>query len=293
MRMKKMAATLFFSVSAGIVSCDSTTLIDEPCTFTATDLKINVINSAEKPNRSLSTICLPRDLPRDDNGNVDCSVRASFRTEEATRRNCSEVFKGEAATDEYGVVYCALEQLSSETPRTGFYFDSDSTDLAENCPRSPARLGFEPENLLYVLEEFTVEVHCESRPSNSSCSVPVQTADAARNLGAPCAPSPIDGDEFDIAETSLEPDPQRCGSGMCMAFHLEGSIAPDCDPLTQTCVDEMFLRDRAVCTCRCSADEPGDAELCTCPDDYTCAPMLRSGAAAGGYCVKSSITTPR
>jgi hypothetical protein len=133
----------------------------------------------------------------------------------------------------------------------------------DTCPRSSARLGFEPENLLYVLEDFTVEVHCESEAANLNCSVPKQTADGARNLGAPCEPTPINGAEFDITETYLEPDAQHCGSGMCMAFHLEGSIAPDCDPLTQTCVDEILLRDRAVCTCRCSADDPGDAELCT------------------------------
>ncbi|HET8939192.1 MAG TPA: hypothetical protein VFN67_37365 [Polyangiales bacterium] len=330
--MKALAATLMLSVFAG---CDSTTLIasacrdgectlmDSPdsdtpptCSVGATDIAIGVINSPEKVDTTLFTLCLPHDLPKHNDGTVECSVRATFKNEEATRRNCDDVFQGKIDTDEYGTVYCALEQLTREKPLAdqgpGFYFDSESDAIAEMCSRSNGqRIAFMPENLLYVLEEFRVDAHCEFATANlaaadvlnnpedavylaiDNCSVPKQTAAAERKVGTPCEPRPIYGDDFHIFETYLEPDAQTCGTGMCMAFHIDGNISPDCDPKVQNCVSEELLRDRAVCTCRCSADDPGDAELCTCPDDYTCSPMLRNGEAAGGYCVKSSITTPR
>lgn len=286
-------ATFMLLLRAGAASAEL-----PGCTLSTIDKVVGVNNVPDHPESYLSSLCLPEKLMLRPDGKVRCELRATaFESPEIARRVCADSFHSQVQLAEDGSAYCTLNQLTRSQPLAlqgpGFYYDETSSALARVCRGGGGvqRLGFVPDNLMYILDYLHLDLHCElasaeraGADTSEGCPIPLQTAGAARDVGKPCV-LPGDPPVFDITQRYLGGPAPECGTGMCLAYGLHGSAAPDCDPELQTCLDPKAVHDRVRCTCRCSASEPGDAELCACPDGYSCEPLLRDGPAAGGYCV--------
>jgi hypothetical protein len=271
------------------------------CRITSIDKLVRVHNVPDHPESYLSTVCLPEPLPSMDDGRVQCEVRVRFDDVETARRVCVDNFHVPGRFDEDGQPYCPLRQLTSEEPLAlqgpGFFYD-DSSSLATTVCRPPGgqRIGFVPDDLLYVLESFKLAIHCElshADAGGNDCVTPAQTVSAQQHVGQACSLAPPTADKFSISSTYFGSPALECGSGMCMAYGLNGSIAADCDSTVQTCLTPEAVRRHTRCTCRCSATDPGDAELCACPSGFACQPLLRDGPATSGYCVDRQLLPPR
>ena len=267
------------------------------CTIVAIDKYLGVRNLPEHPESYLQSICLPQALPRMEDGGVQCEVRAHFDDMETARRVCVDHFQVPGRLDEEGVPYCPLRQATAQRPLAlqgpSFYYDDSSSTATSTCRKGGSqRIGFVPDNLLYILDAFKLSIHCELSHADAGeldCVTPSQTASAERYTGQACALAQPTSEGFNISATYLGTPAVECGSGMCLAYGLNGSAAADCDPAMQTCLDEKSVREHTRCTCRCSATDPGDAELCKCPSGFACEPLLRNGPTADGYCVDERL----
>lgn len=288
---------------------------DALCTWAAVDFDVGVRNCVDCDEPTLRELCLPHNLPKADDGLVACELRATFEDDEVTQRNCQEVFQSQVA-GQPGQRYCVLHQLDalqaelSDTP--GFYYEDEQDDpLVWRLCSQPARLRFAPADLLGAPDYFVVNVHCElsatgtdpeadspmlpSHDTANSCAPPPQSPAAGDAVGQTCisrTPLLEGSDSRGIYVTHAD----ECGEGVCLSYHkppfiqcpTPASSGADAGttPSVTTCSPKV---PHTTCSCRCSADDPGTAELCTCPEGFKCALVLRDGPAAGGYCVDERV----
>jgi hypothetical protein len=270
--------------------------------FGAIDRVVRVENSADETDRYLETICLPHPLPVRGEDGVDCQVHVVFDSDEVTRRHCANEFVALPDRAADGTLLCPVRQLSRDAARDaalhGFFYVADATSSQDECG-APQRLAFTPENLLYILEPFSLRMHCEYAIANlagaavldnpggvvylatDSCSVSAQTPSARRKVGAPCNSAPLYADGFDFSESFLDSGSVQCGSGMCLTYHVDGRASSQ--------RDDSEDKPNISCSCRCSSDELEPGPLCSCPQGFSCESILRGGPAAGGYCVDEQL----
>ena len=113
---------------------------------------------------------------------------------------------------------------------------------------------------------------------------------------------------FSNAEVSIEIGSPQCSSGLCLANHFAGRVTcpygqvesgQEClvpgsgDPVQAAVQPQDSTRrstDAVYCSCRCAG--PGPGPFCSCPQGYSCTPLvddigLAAGSAiAGSYCIK-------
>jgi hypothetical protein len=132
-------------------------------------------------------------------------------------------------------------------------------------------------------------------------------------IGDACIPSSEAVPTFsgsDSDEVSVEIGSRQCSSGLCLSNHFRGrvtcpygqdvdSIPPECrvpgsgDPVTIAVETQDSTRrsmDSVYCSCRCAG--PGPGPFCSCPQRYSCTPLVddiglpASSAIAGSYCIR-------
>ena len=96
---------------------------------------------------------------------------------------------------------------------------------------------------------------------------------------------------FVATESYLETSSVQCRTRVCMVYQLRGDPRKPCDafPSDPDCADPASINNRIFCTCRCRAPSDPDANVCDCPDGYTCTEILDLGGPGiqGSYCVKN------
>lgn len=129
----------------------------------------------------------------------------------------------------------------------------------------------------------------------------LQVGCPAPPVGDPCTPEQIPMGGFDDNEAYVETSSVQCETRVCMVYKLAGDPrcpvdGPNAATAPTACSAPEVIRpmqaevDRRIyCTCRCDAPNAAFA-TCTCPDGYSCQPVLELGGPGvqGSYCVKKS-----
>ncbi|MAC28706.1 MAG: hypothetical protein CMN29_11270 [Sandaracinus sp.] len=135
---------------------------------------------------------------------------------------------------------------------------------------------------------------------------PAPEDEAARGAGDPCIPESVPADGFSPGEVFLETSHVGCATLLCMVDQRDATGPLDPSLSREECLErgladcdaqptEEAIAARAYCTCRCSAAEPGELELCACPSGYSCADdlvELGGPGIRGGYCVRGGAGAP-
>jgi hypothetical protein len=254
--------------------------------------------------------CLATPLRRYEDGTVQARVLYQLPalgeqtvrcTERAYLKPVDEELRAAYRRDNPGGDVCELNQLAviqvdggepTIAAGGGFYFDDFSNDLAVECgPGSAGRIvitldaqAWEATTVLIS----TIEVVGASGgiPNPELCD-PIRGSEP---IGTQCLPSQR---VYHDSQAVIETRSAECGDGVCIAYYLNGDTDARCalDNMSRNpdvdCAPLQEIVDRTYCTCRCDAP-PGSAELCQCPEDFSCVDIvdLRDDV-AGSYCVKN------
>ncbi|MDD9939546.1 MAG: hypothetical protein OXU20_00660 [Myxococcales bacterium] len=225
-----------------------------------------------------------------------------------------------------GGARCRLEQLpvrnGDVAAGSGWFYDDFSEELRGCNPDTPQRIAFSsdahpPSGVTVLLEcgQQVIEGGGGSCDGDDDCLRGEQCVDGLcrpgpgtcdqagggnpDRVGEACMPESVPESGFDDREAYLETNNPQCGGNACLVYQLSGDPRPDCveivcppdDPACtpRFCATQEEVRERLYCSCRCDVPEGVDAELCGCPEDFSCVPVLRRGGpgVAGSYCVRT------
>ena len=265
----------------------------EACTITAYAAEI-AVDSQGGGDPPLTGICLPRPLEVDAEGRVGCTVRWTF-DENAAVTSCDELpflLPGDSSGS------CFVRQVPSpaRVPDAGDgWFYDDSEARMQEC-RSGRAIAF-TENAAPV--SVTVKIECLGATTvtaeeelavidPSECSQP---GASSSEVGAACMPESMPEGGYADQEAVLETASSQCESNACLVYQLRGDPSPDCAPDPSTnlvCTTATEVERRMYCSCRCDAPDGDPGPFCTCPDEFSCVPILDQGPPGlrGSYCVR-------
>jgi len=289
---------------------------------TRSEIAISTLVPPELPPEASDTeapwICLPRPLPRGEDGLVSCELILSLPTPAEAGPDDPESCEGlgyarsTGKTDAFGRVQCALDQLPvvdgelAGDGADGWYYDDFSQGVQTACPAGQ-------QHRITATQEptgGTLRLDCLSALANADTvapqlaleadTVPVAPETCAAvepaadlGLGASCTPRVRPERGFDDLEAYLEVGAPDCDGGGCLVYRLRDN-EDFCDPEdpNAVCASPDEVRERIYCSCRCGAPEGEDvdpAELCDCADGYTCLEVLPLGpiGSGGSYCVRN------
>ena len=284
----------------------------DTCLVRATDRSVVHELDAAAPDSRLRGVCLPAPLPRDSHGLVNAAVHWVLPriadapagvpvhcSERAFLHPISVAFDARYRASYPGQEVCDVDQLPMiETPDAGialpadagFFYDDSSVELTKVCSATqPQRVAFSesaqpPERVIVVVVagETLSDAGgvCRLAPGNSQ-------------LGRSCLPSLED---YDVSQAVLQTQSEGCEGRACLAYHMEGNVADDCQPSStppfKHCLSKENRAKRAFCTCRCDAPA-ADAERCECGDAFKCVPVFEAGdpAIVGSYCVPNDLSS--
>jgi hypothetical protein len=246
--------------------------------------------------------------PRDADGVVACDVywrAADPRAVPPILEQCSGFLSPGAPTLD-GTPACRVAQVAVseggalEAGAEGFYYLDRVPHDSAVCNDGMRPGGFRYTAGIQVPDGVRHDVECTttqtSLPDRDLTSIdPAQCARleapvAPGIIGASCSPALQPEAGFDQSSASIETANRDCGPAACMVFHVYGALSGDCvDVLTVSDPTPACARDEdhVYCSCRCDV-QPGEANPeCSCPDDFSCTPVISHGAFAGSYCVRS------
>jgi hypothetical protein len=310
-----MTIVLMMSITA-IAACEQTSRVgsgcvdgvcpqalsrdDDACKITSDGAEIGVTEGQD------ATVCLPTPLRRYDDGTVQARLLYELPASGDGAIKCTDRPYLKPVSDELrakhqqrnpGAELCELNQLAvieadgGETvvaAGDGFYYDELSDEFDRDCSDDAAgrvvvTLGAQPWEATTVIISTNEALTADGAVDPDLSCNPIR---GTAPIGAPCLPAQRD---YSDAQVVIETRSEACGDGVCLVYHLEGNTGPSCDASdsSQGCASEEQIEDRAYCTCRCDAP-PGSAELCACPDDFTCVDIVQlRDDVAGSYCVKN------
>jgi hypothetical protein len=263
------------------------------------------------PDGALQALCLPRALGTNSSGLIDCRVTWLLNTgthapEEAapSPERCSDLPFLEPAGAGEPDNACVMQQVSaaaSAEGAEGWYYDDEIGDLcADGRPGVHVTAGALP------WSRVTVQVECaliqavddQGKLVDVAASECGEVTDAsAENVGAACMPDGIPEGGFDPREAWVQTFSDDCDLGTCLTLGLHGDpTATDCEHGEDIgCPSDEEIERTQYCSCRCDAPAGDPGELCECPEDYSCVPVIADGPAGvrGSYCVRDDSLSDR
>lgn len=121
----------------------------------------------------------------------------------------------------------------------------------------------------------------------SACALDSGSNNKPFVVGEACLPEQIPEGGGNSNEAYVETQSSQCQGNACIMFRLQGDPTQLCeDTPVPECASRAEVEARVYCTCRCASDD--GADLCTCPEGFSCFPILDLGppGVQGSYCVK-------
>ena len=336
-RTELMIPSMLVSACALLAaSCESTTQVgsdcrdgvcprenlvtSQSCVVSSTSTEIAVVRLRDDdPAEARGTVCLPRALPIDSQGQVAC--RVLWRLGEALNSDeelpadiappspeqCSELPFLEAAGPGHASNVCAVKQLTAEDVAEGeldgWFYDANAPECGRGTEPGPG--------VSFTLDAtprsgVVVQVDCSDVQAAESdgALVHVDATECGElangsmdGVGDACLPAGIPAGGFADQEAYVESRSDQCETEACLVYKLRGHPGPSCQPDSEAgvyCATEDEIERRAYCSCRCDAPAGDPGELCECADGFTCLPVLEDGPSGirGSYCVRDGTFTP-
>jgi hypothetical protein len=253
-------------------------------------------------------MCLPRPLPKDDRGKVQCEVRWSEFNPPAGHA-CSDLpFLSPGPDDRTCLVHQVSASSADASMGEGWYYDEDAHD----CAGAHLAIRFTASALAPDVDAnvyiscYTVRIAATdeaeadagtSASDESECVLPKDSARHSSAIGDSCTPRFVPEGGFDERELYVETGSDQCATGACVVYHLSGDPRPDCTAATagkRGCAKPSDVKQRVYCSMRCddgpSDDGHGDSSLpWNCGDGFTCqgdAFLNGPEGLRGGYCIR-------
>lgn len=122
----------------------------------------------------------------------------------------------------------------------------------------------------------------------AACGLDSDDAALQQAVGELCMPEQVPEGGFSDNEAYVETSSVQCETQVCMAFKLQGDPRQICEETPgPECATRADVDAHVYCTCRCDG-AANPASNCTCPNDFTCTPVLELGGPGveGSYCVR-------
>ena len=289
------------------------------CELSSSYMEIAVFHDTNPETPEFSSLCLPRPLPADSDGRIDCQVLWLVNEGELPDPStatcgdgsepcefadpfplsCDDLPFLEQAGAGYPENACNAKQLSPDEVAAGddgWFYDSNTPDCWNDGPAIRFTEGGAPGS------GVVVKVTCSQVQAIDENDELVEVADASEcalsdedgegMVGASCLPVTPSGGYFDPREALVQARSEQCDGGACIALGLDGDPSPDCEEPggRKRCLGDAEAERAAHCSCRCDAPEGDPGPLCECGAGFSCLELLAEGPPGirGSYCVNDA-----